>query len=130
MDNLLYICDQWGVKIKSQKDIMAGAIPPAGLIYLSNSIKSEYKTAILAHEMGHIYTYMAGGSEKRFPHLRLFRRKDKHNLKSNKYKRSLLAEEKEAWNIAEGLIKEFEKDYNMNLFYELKKESLKSYGNE
>jgi len=94
---------------------------------LSDYLPDDFKTIALAHEMGHVLLYMRGGSEKQFPHLRLYRKDGKHRLKSDKYRRSLLAEEQQAWVIAKDLLQDLEPEHDKNMLKKTKADSLGSY---
>lgn len=120
--NLTQLCTAWGVKIIPAPRTCTD--PYSGIIFFCSE---DHPTIALAHEMGHIVTLMRGESFKRFPHLRLFKESGKHRFKSDKYRRSMLAEEREAWRVAEELLNDLESSYDKQLFETIKKESLYTY---
>ena len=83
---------------------------------------------VLAHELGHFKIQSQLDSNKQFPHLRLFKKDGKMRLNSNKFCRSMYAEEIRAWDHAENLIRLIDpKLISMSRY--LQSETTKTYRN-
>jgi SMC interacting uncharacterized protein involved in chromosome segregation len=129
MIKLLNLCSKIGIKVYKYNR-KSFCIPQCGVIYLNhNSSNVEYD---LAHEMGHIVTFMSGDSEKKFPHLRSFRKTGKMKFKSQKFMRSVFEEELEAWMQAEEILKTlgYLDDSQIDRFNNYKESNLETYRNE
>ena len=85
-------------------------------------------TIVLAHELGHFKIQSQLDSNKQFPHLRLFKKDGKMRLKSNKFCRSMYAEEMQAWNYAEELIRLLDPELISMIKY-FQSESIQTYRN-
>lgn len=125
MNNLLSYARKLGCSVSYDYAGCSTSIPEAGIITLQPGQTDDQELMDLAHELGHIITYMNGDSERRFPHLRLFRKKRRYFFNSKRFMETVYEEEKEAWDVARELLRDFE--YIPNNFEEYKNKQLETY---
>lgn len=125
MKNLLLYAKNIGCHVSYKYMGCSTCEPESGRITLQPGQSDEEEMMDLAHELGHLITFLEGESEKKFPHLRLFRKTRKLYRKSKKFMEAVYAEEERAWEIAEELLYDFE--YIPDCFQEYKENNLKTY---